>query len=54
MHTLPYAGGLLEQPPGTIFRMEAVLAASSQPDTAKSNRAIAEQKAEEKARGIRR
>jgi len=38
LNALPYEGGLFDQPPGTLFRMEAVLAASSQPDTARASK----------------
>lgn len=37
LHTLPYEGGLFDQPPGTVLRMEAILAASAQPETARMN-----------------
>jgi hypothetical protein len=48
MHALPYAGGLFDQPPGTLFRMEAILAADSQPDTARTNKEEAEQRLEQR------
>lgn len=54
MNALPYEGGLLQQPPGVLFRMEAVMAAGAQPDVAKANLENAKRKAEERARGIRR
>jgi len=54
LNALPYDGGLLDQPPGALFRMEAILAASSQPQTAEANKLEAQQKAERRARGVRR
>lgn len=53
LHTLPYSGGLFDQPAGVIFKMEAVLAASAQPDTARENLEEAKAKVEERARGLR-
>lgn len=49
LNALPYAGGLFDQPPGALFRMEAVLAASSQPDVAKANAEEAKRKVFERA-----
>lgn len=54
MSALPYEGGLFDQPPGVLFRMEAVMAAGAQPDVAKSNLEEAKRRAEDKARGVRR
>lgn len=44
LHVLPYSGGLLEQPVGALLRMEAILAASSQPMTAADNKEAAKQR----------
>lgn len=55
-HVLPYSGGLFDQPAGAIFKMEAVLAASTQPQVASENLAEAKAKVEERLKdsGIRR
>lgn len=53
-NALPYEGGLLEQPPGALFRMDAVMRASEQPEVAKVNRETAEQKVKEQISGVRR
>lgn len=54
LHVLPYSGGLFDQPAGTIFKMEAVLIASTIPNTAQANLDEAKAKVEERARGVRR
>jgi hypothetical protein len=48
LHVLPYSGGLFDQPPGAIFKMEAILVASTQPATARDNRAAAEARIQER------
>jgi len=52
-HTLPYEGGLFDQPAGVMFKMEAVLRADTT-DVRAENKAKALERVEEKARGIRR
>lgn len=37
LNTLPHSGGLFDQPAGVVFKMEAILAASGQPDKASQN-----------------
>jgi len=42
LHVLPYSGGLLEQPAGALFKMEAILMVIGQDNSAEGNRADAE------------
>jgi len=44
LHVLPYSGGLFDQPPGAVFKMEAILAAGQQPNIARNNKADAEER----------
>jgi hypothetical protein len=44
LHVLPYSGGLLEQPPGALFKMEAILAAHSKVASAGQGREEAEER----------
>jgi len=48
LHVLPYSGGLLEQPPRALFRMEAILAAQRTVDGASGNKQDAQNRLKER------
>ena len=44
LHVLPYSGGLLEQPSGALFKMEAILGAHSKVEGVNKSRQEAEER----------